>query len=403
MKMQHKRSGLISVELKNLRFNLFISLVIKGGKGCFLEDIDGKKYLDFSSNIASCPLGYTHPELMNILKKYLNEGVHKIAGQDFYCEEHLEIAERLIYISGKNFKTLLINSGAETVENALKIVYRKTGPLPGVCCMNSFHGRTLGSLSFTNSKEVQKINFPEFPVKRIKFCTVDDDLEINRLEHLCEENKIAFVISEIIQGEGGVNVASRKFIKNLYGITRKYHVLLIIDEVQTGIGRTGRWWAYEHYDIKPDIITVAKSIQIGAVLFDQILEPKRKGVLSSTWGGGSRIDMAIGAKTIEIIHNERLPKHAEKMGRLMIKRLEEIKQKFDSITGVRGLGLMIGVEFKSAKERDRIIMKLFKVGLLVLPARHKTIRILPPLIIFKEEINLGIEIIIKVIKEGTKK
>jgi 4-aminobutyrate aminotransferase len=122
-------------------------------------------------------------------------------------------------------------------------------------------------------------------VKRIKFFTADDDLEINRLEHLCEENKIAFVMSEIIQGEGGVNVASRKFIKNLYDTTRKYHVPLIIDEVQTGIGRTGRWRAYEYYDIKPDIKAVAKSIQIGVVLFDQILEPKRKGVLSSTWVG----------------------------------------------------------------------------------------------------------------------
>ena len=121
-----------------------------------------------------------------------------------------------------------------------------------------------------------------------------------------------------------MNVASRKFTKNLYGTTRKCHVPLIIDEVQTDFGSTGRWQAYEHYDIKPDIITVAKSIQIGAVLFDQILEPKRKEVLSSTWGGGSRIDMAIGANTIEIIHNERLPKHAEKMGRLTIKRLEEI-------------------------------------------------------------------------------
>ena len=107
--------------------------------------------------------------------------------------------------------------------------------------MNSFHGRTLGALSFTNSKEVQKINFPEFPAKRIKFSTVDDDLEINRLEHLCEESKIAFVISEIIQGEGGMNVASRKFTKNLYGTTRKCHVPLIIDEVQTDFGSTGRW------------------------------------------------------------------------------------------------------------------------------------------------------------------
>jgi len=122
-------------------------------------------------------------------------------------------------------------------------------------------------------------------VKRIKFLTADDDLEINRLEHLCEENKIAFVMSEIIQGEGGVNVASRKFIKNLYDTTRNYHVSLTIDEVQTGIGSTGTWRAYEYYYIKPDIKAVAKSIQIGVVLFDQILEPKRKGVLSSTWLG----------------------------------------------------------------------------------------------------------------------
>jgi 4-aminobutyrate aminotransferase len=175
-------------------------------------------------------------------------------------------------------------------------------------------------------------------------------------------------------------------------MTRKYKIPLIIDEVQTGIGRTGKWWAYEHYDIKPDIVSIGKALQVGAVLFDKYFEPDLKGVLSSTWGGGSRIDLAIGAKTIEVIKKERVMENVDKMALILKKGLEELCQISDSILDVRGLGLMIGIEFDNLKKRDHIINKLFKVGLLVLPAGFKTIRILPPLIISEDEINQGLEL-----------
>ncbi|MFW9881914.1 MAG: aspartate aminotransferase family protein, partial [Candidatus Thorarchaeota archaeon] len=283
-------------------------LVIKTGKGCEIEDVDGNKFLDFTSNIGSCPLGYSHPIILEVIKEYSSaaKGIHKIAGQDFYCEEHFNIAGKLLSISKKNSKVFLINSGAEAVENAIKIAYRKMGPLPGVSCNNDFHGRTLGALSFTMSKEVQKTNFPSLPVKRIKFCTVDSDLQINQLEYILKERKIAFIITETIQGEGGLNVASKLFIQNIRKLACEYEVPLIFDEVQSGMGRTGKWWAYQHYGVEPDIMTVAKALQVGATVYYKKYDPNETGVLSSTWGGGSRIDMAIGSKIIEIITKDKL-------------------------------------------------------------------------------------------------
>ena len=263
-------------------------LVIKTGKGCMLEDIDGNKFLDFTSNIGSCPLGYSHPAVIEMLKKYSTNGAHKIAGQDFYCEEHAQIALKLLSICPPNTKTFFINSGAEAVENAIKLAYKKMGALPGVSCINAFHGRTLGALTFTFSKEVQKANFPELQVKRIKFCTADNDDEIDALENLLRQYKVAFVISEVIQGEGGLNVGSKKFVSNLRKMTKQYGVPLVIDEVQSGMGRTGSWWAYENYGIQPDVMTVAKGLQVGAVVYDRNYDPKEPGVLSSTWGAGEQ-------------------------------------------------------------------------------------------------------------------
>src|SRR5919198_1399878 len=185
-------------------------LVIADGSGSFLYDVDGNSFLDFTSNIGSCPLGYSHPEIMRILAEQSKNGAHKIAGQDFYCKEHAELSERVASIIPHGFKTFFINSGAEAVENAIKVAYRKMSTatpstLPGLSCINAFHGRTLGALSFTFSKPVQKANFPELPVRRIKFCIDDNDSEIDLVQKLLKENKIAFILSEVIQGEGGCN------------------------------------------------------------------------------------------------------------------------------------------------------------------------------------------------------
>ncbi len=399
--MKKKKSLSIINKLNTLVYNstFVYPLVIKGGQGCYIEDVDGKRYLDFTSNIASCPLGYSHPELNEIIKKYVGIGAHKIAGQDFYCEEHSQLAEKLLSISKSNSKLFFINSGAEAVENAIKIAYRRKGPLPGISCINAFHGRTLGALAFTFSKEVQKSNFPEFPTKRIKFCITNNDPEIDTIQKIVNENKISFIITELVQGEGGVNVASKKFIANLKKVSRKYDIPLIIDEVQTGLGRTGKWWTYQHYNIKPDIVTIAKALQVGAVVFDKKLEPHKPGVLSSTWGGGSRIDMAIGMKTIDIISKEKLLESVNKSGDFLIKNLMELKNRYNIIMDVRGLGLMLGVEFLKKEIRDKIIYKLFKNKLLVIPSGVKTIRILPPLIITENEISKGLNIFEKILKE----
>ena len=399
--MKKKKSSSIINKLNTLVYNstFVYPLVIKGGQGCYIEDVDGERYLDFTSNIASCPLGYSHPELNEIIKRYVGIGAHKIAGQDFYCEEHSQLAEKLLSISKSNSKLFFINSGAEAVENAIKIAYRRNGPLPGISCINAFHGRTLGALAFTFSKEVQKSNFPEFSTKRIKFCITNNDPEIDTIQKIVNENKISFIITELVQGEGGVNVASKKFIANLNKVSRKFDIPLIIDEVQTGLGRTGKWWTYQHYNIKPDIVTIAKALQVGAVVFDKKLEPHKPGVLSSTWGGGSRIDMAIGMKTIDIISKEKLLERVNKSGDFLIKNLMELKNRYNIIMDVRGLGLMLGVEFLKKEIRDKIIYKLFKNKLLVIPSGVKTIRILPPLIITENEISKGLNIFEKILKE----
>lgn len=390
------RATKIINDIKNTSYSSTYTypLVIKTGKGCILQDIDGNKFLDFTSNIGSCPLGYSHPAIMEVLKEYSSNGSHKIAGQDFYCEEHAQIAQKLLSVSRGNSKLFLINSGAEAVENAIKIAYKKMGALPGISCINAFHGRTLGALSFTFSKEIQKANFPELPVKRIKFCTsdADADAEIDSLENLLKLYKVAFIISEVIQGEGGLNIASKKFVRNLKKMASQYNVPLIIDEVQSGMGRTGSWWAYQHYGIVPDIMTVGKGLQVGAVVYDKLFDPNEPGVLSSTWGAGSRIDMAVGCKIIETIESQGLLRNAQIEGEKLLRGLGELVGSGDVID-VRGIGLMIGIELNQKSLRDRIVRILFKNGLLVLPAGKRSIRIMPPLIITGDEIDNGLSIL----------
>jgi 4-aminobutyrate aminotransferase len=376
-------------------------LVIADGSSSFLQDVDGNSFLDFTSNIGSCPLGYSHPEIMEVLAEQSKSGAHKIAGQDFYCKEHAELSERVASIIPQGFKMFFINSGAEAVENAIKIAYRKmsaTTPstLPGMSCVNAFHGRTLGALSFTFSKPVQKKGYPELPVMRIKFCMSDSDPEIDAAEKLLAENKVAFILSEVVQGEGGYNIASRQFIQNLRRCADKYGVPLILDEVQSGMGRTGKWWAFEHYGVRPDIMSAAKALQVGMAAYDSGLDPDEQGALSSTWGGGSRIDMAVGAKIIEIIKKDRLLGNATVMGAKLKKGLQELVGK-GGMADVRGLGLMIGIEFDSKQNRDERLARSFKKGLLLLPAGHKAMRVIPPLTITEEEVQEGLELMSQVL------
>lgn len=236
-------------------------------------------------------------------------------------------------------------------------------------------------------------------VKRIKFCTADNDDEIDALENLLKQYKVAFVISEVIQGEGGLNVGSKKFVSNLRKMTKQYGVPLVIDEVQSGMGRTGNWWAYENYGIQPDVMTVAKGLQVGAVVYDRNYDPKDHGVLSSTWGAGSRIDMAVGMKIIETIETELLLENAKKMGEKLLNGISEVIGQGE-VVDVRGIGLMIGVELGQNSHRNEIVNALFRKGLLVLPSGNRAIRIMPPLIITEEEVTNGLSVLIDVFSKS---
>jgi len=183
-------------------------------------------------------------------------------------------------------------------------------------------------------------------------------------------------------------------------VSKKHDFPLIIDEIQAGMGRTGKWWAFEHYDVKPDIMTSAKALQVGAVISSEKYGPKEEGAVSSTWGGGQRIDLAIGLKTIEVIEKEDLLKNAEKRGKQIMKRLNELKSKYPKkIVDVRGLGLMCAFELKKEKNKNIFIQKAFKEGLLLLGCGTKTIRVIPPLIITREEVEMGLNIIEKVVRK----
>jgi 4-aminobutyrate aminotransferase len=390
-------SDVISSVKKNCYDSTFTyPLVIASGSGCVIKDVDGNSFLDFTSNIGACPLGYSHPDVTGVLAEMSRNGAHKIAGQDFYCREHAGLAEQFVSVLPKGFKAFFINSGAEAVENAIKVAYRKRFAegrpvLPGVSCTGAFHGRTLGALSFTYSKPVQKAGFPELAVLRIKFCTSDGDSEIDAVEKMLAENDAAFVITEIVQGEGGYNIASQQFVQNLRKATEKRGVPLILDEVQSGMGRTGKWWAFEHYGVLPDIMSAAKALQVGATAYRGDYDPGQQGILSSTWGGGSRIDLAVGATVIEVIKRDRLLANALVMGERLKKGLADIVGK-KGIIDVRGLGLMIGVEFDTKENRDSALQQAFRRGLLLLPAGQKAMRVIPPLVITGEEVDEGLEL-----------
>jgi len=378
-------------------------LAIKGGEGCFIQDMDNNWFLDLNANVCSTPLGYNHPAVMEVLRRYSRCTAHKVAGQDFYAEEHAELAKALVRITPSHLKKVFLsNTGAEAVENALKFAYRKLGPLAGVSCYGAFHGRTLGALTFTCSKPVQKKNYPQLKARRIKFCTRDSDPDIGQVDKALEAGKAAFIITEVVQGEGGYRIAGKRFLKGLEKAARSAGVPLILDEIQSGLGRTGTWWAFQHYGIRPDIITSAKALQVGATISSESWAVKEAGAVSSTWGGGARIDLAVGLATIQAIQKEKLMANARKMGKYFLKLLKEAETRNSQITNVDGLGLMLRMEFKTVKERDRVLQEAFRSGLILLPCGKKTIRFSPPLIIRQNEIDLGMGILDKILKNKHK-
>lgn len=379
--------------------------VYKEGQGVYVKDLDGNVFMDWASQIAVQPLGYNHPAMVETLSKYQGKGTFKLAGHDFFSEEHAELIEELIKITPEKLNAaFLINSGAEAVENAAKIAYRKRpSAKTAVSFQGAFHGRTLGALSLTNSKYVQKKNYPEIPVRRLQHFTSSEKgiSEFERvLKYDLSPENIAFVIVECIQGEGGYRFAEKEFIKELRRITQENQIPLIIDEVQAGMGRTGKWWSFQHYDVEPDIMTSAKALQVGATIANKETFPTDSGSISSTYGGGHLLDMAMGATIIKTIKKDKLLENCTKMGEYMLKRLKELEERYKIVGNARGLGLMIAIDFPNSELRNKVVDLNFQKGLLTLGCGSNGLRIIPPYIINKEEIDEGIKVLETSIREA---
>ena len=365
------------------------------GKGCYFQDLDGNTFLDFASQIASNPLGYNHPDMLKVLKSFKNTPI-KVAGQDFLPKEHQDLIDELIKISPRGLNSaFLINSGAEAVENAMKTAfYNKPTAKFAISFESSFHGRTLGALSATNSKSVQKGHYPTIPFRRLPYNKKAGKRLRRILESEASPEDIAFVIMEPVQGEGGYRIPPRNMVREIRKITNKNKIFLISDEVQAGIGRTGKWWAMENFNIKPDIISSAKALQVGATIANKKLKPK-PGAISSTWGGGHLLDLAMGLQTIKTIKKYNLLKKNIKHGKYLVKRLYELHDKHPQIRDPRGLGLMCAFDVPTQKQRDDLVIEMLKHGLVTVGCGHRTIRLIPPYIISEKEIDQAIQIIHK--------
>lgn len=411
-----------------------LPLVIERGEGVWLYDVDGNKYLDFSSSIGVNNLGYpTHPEVKKAVVEQLEKLAHG-AGTDFFNPYQVMLAKRLAELApgGIPRKVFFSNSGTEANEAALKIARQATGRKFFIAFFGGFHGRTMGSLGLTASKNIhKKLAFPwmpgvfhvpypnpyrnpwhidgyEEPVELVN--RVIEFIEEYILDKLVPPDEVAAIFAEPIQGEGGYVVPPPMFFMELKKLADKYGILISIDEVQMGVGRTGKMFAIEHFRIVPDIISMAKALSggvvpIGATIFRSELDFKQPGIHSNTYGGHALASIA-ALKTLEVV--ERLLPHVGRLEPLFRDELNELKHEVEQVGDVRGIGLAWGVEIvkdKSSKTphpalRNKIVSKALRSGLVLLPCGKSSIRLIPPLVISEEEAKTGLEIFKKSVKES---
>ncbi|MHA1469464.1 MAG: acetyl ornithine aminotransferase family protein [Candidatus Asgardarchaeia archaeon] len=408
-------------------------LVADHGKGAIIWDVDGNAYIDLNAGIAVMNVGHSHPRVIGAIKKQSEKLLH-YSNTDFYYEEAIALAKELCRVTPGSFdkKVYFGNSGTEANEAALKLVRWHTKRPRILAFIRAFHGRTYGSLSLTASKPVHRryffplvpgvthIPYPycyrcpfklEYP--SCKFYCIDFIRE-HVLETYVPPEEVAAIFFEPIQGEGGYIVPPPGYFSKLNKLADEYGILLVDDEIQAGMGRTGRWFAIEHWNIEPDIITIAKGIASGLPLGATVARAEimnwEGGTHASTFGGNP-LSSRVALEVIRIIEDEKLLDNAQKVGDFTIKRLKEMQEKYDIIGDVRGKGLMIGVEFVKSqeskepakKEAKEIMIKSWKRGVAVILAGISTLRIAPPLIITEDLMNKALDIIEMSIKEVSKK
>ncbi len=352
-------------------------IVLVRGRGALLYDLDGREYIDCVGGQGSANIGHAHPAVIQAVQEQMTRLI--ACTEMFYNDRRAALTKRLATLSGMP-RAFLCNSGAEAVEAALKFARLSTGRTQIVAAMRAFHGRTMGALSATWNKKYREGFEPLVP----GFCHVP----YNDLQKLAEAvtERTAAVILEPVQGEGGVYPASAEFLQGAQAICRARGALLILDEIQTGLGRTGRLFAYQHYDLQPDLVCLAKSLAgglpMGAALIGERVGLLPVGAHGSTFGGNPVV-CAAALATLEVLEKEQLVEKAATLGAYALERLRQIRSPL--IREVRGLGLMIGVEIR--EKVAPYLAKLAARGILALPSGLTVLRLLPPLVITQEQLD----------------
>jgi 4-aminobutyrate aminotransferase len=397
-------------------------LVARRGRGAMVEDVDGNVFLDFNAGIGVAATGHCHPEVVAAIKKQSSELIH-MSGTDFYYPNMAELAQKICAIApGRGAKRVYFgNSGTEAVEAAIKLARYHTRRDKIIAFYGAFHGRTIGSLSLTASKAVQRNGFGSllsgvFHVpypnryrcpygKRAEYCCTSciSFLDGELFKRIVNPQEVAAIVIEPIQGEGGFVPAPAEFLQDLERICRQYGILLISDEVQSGMGRTGKWWAGDHAGFEPDILCVAKGIASGMPLSATIAKAEvmdwPPGAHASTFGGNP-VCVAAALATIRLLEDQYI-RNAQRMGAYLFGRIAAWTNQYAIVGDVRGQGLMIGIEIvrnRSTKERagdlrDAIVDLAFKKGLLVLGAGENILRLSPPLLIDQEQCDFAMGVL----------
>ena len=405
--------------------------VMDHGQGVDVWDVDGNHFLDFAAGIAVVSTGHSHPAVVKAIQEQTEKFIH--ISSDMYNEKWVRLAEKIDEISPFKERALsfMSNSGTESVEAAIKLARNHTGKTQFIGFLGAFHGRTMGSLAFTASKSlyhrgffplmngVVHVPYPD-PYRPILRSLPGEDygetvvryIEEQVIGRLIPPEDLAGILVEPIQGEGGYVVPPAGFFPALRKLCDKYNVLLIDDEVQAGVGRTGKWWAIENYGVEPDIVCSAKAIAsgipLGVTFAKEHVMTWAEGAHGNTYGGNP-VAAAAAIATLGLIEKE-YKQNAVEMGDYLLKSLSELQQLHPSIGSVRGIGLMIGVEFVKDREtkeyaeelREKVVMNALERGLLLLGCAKSTIRFSPPLMISKANIDEAIEIFDKSITSAEK-
>ncbi len=413
-------------------YGRYYPLVVESAHDCIIKDVDGNEYIDLNSGIACMNVGHNHPKVVDAIKGQCDRFLH-YSNTDFYYKEVINLAEQLAEIAPGGFdkKVYFSNSGAEAVEAAIKLAKWHTRKQLFIGFIGAFHGRTVGALSFTASKPVQRRHFfplmPEVAHVPYPYCyRCPFKLEYPHCECWCVEyidelvlqkymppEDVAAIVFEPIQGEGGYIVPPPEFFPKLKKLADKYGLLLIDDEVQSGIGRTGKWFALEHWGIEPDIICCAKALASGLPIGATISRAKVMdwtGCSHASTFGGNPLSCVAASAVLQIIRDQSLLDNANKQGAYVMKRFEALKDELDLVGDVRGKGLMIGLELVEDKESKTpaaqkakdVIMRAWKQGVALVTCGASTIRLAPPLTIQRDLLDVALDIVEDSIKEVAK-